>query len=172
MSGYFLIFRMWRSQVIKGGKHLPTPPFKREKGIPTSCNSYLHPKDPLYRDNPDITLNISNEFIASFNFHPPILITEHALTNYISRQTNKRKIRDPDINTKRGALMKLYNELRLANPAERKNSIRQIIEHDFKESEYLVFEKWVYVIEKNGKDRVLVTCYPIEGKEHLYKPIC
>jgi hypothetical protein len=104
------------------------------------------------------------------NRHGEFYISFHAMQQFYKRMLKVRPDLEPE---KRESVFWFYKKFKLylsrAEEMERRNSVRQIISHEFKVARYFVnkYVPWVFVVEDNA----ILTCYPYEREKALYRPI-
>ena len=150
--------------LIEKGKRLQIPPFEKSDGKLISCKEYLHHKDPMFVNNPHMEAYPSyhsKQYTARFKYDDgfSLLISVHSFEKFVEKVSGKEIKGNPDLNTKRGCLIEMYNHIKEAKSVKR-NATLKLMKHNYEEAEYLASNGWIYVVINENPEKILKTCYP------------
>lgn len=128
------------------------------------CSTYAHDRDPLLKENYIYPTNGNfgeNNILAIININnKDYKVSAHALKRF-----NDNYKGNFDLSTRRNKLVEFKNLVQITEPVKRKNSINQLLRHNYRPAKYRKHKNWVFVLEEN----IIITCYKTTSDDDLYK---
>lgn len=123
------------------------------------CSEYKLHTDRYLSEELGVSFGGAQGTYAQISLHGKCCaISMHAMSRFRSRVAKSARLFELyglSLLTERGVLVALARELRQARPAKRKNSVTQLMRHNYREAQYLSSHNWIYVLVAD----TIVTCY-------------